>query len=182
MIDIAPPVSIIDPILQHKTHHPCWLMLSVTLTPSLRCQRHQRPPSRRPLMRSHLPPISIINALRRSLLFAGPPRSSSVRFVDDHTLRPRPLSVRIHGTTFLYFSAELMPQIGTQYKIYGNKYNNQPTINQINTTINHGRRTTRAQTNVGAVMGMDGNGEESKITIEEIEMKYGNKYNNQPQR
>ena len=49
-------------------------------------------------------------------------------------------------------------------------------------TINHGRRTTRARTNAGAVMGMDRNGEESKITIEEIGMKYGNKYNNQPQK
>jgi len=29
---------------------------------------------------------------------------------------------------------------------------------------------------------MDGNGEESKITIEEIKMKYGNEYNNQPQK
>ena len=30
--------------------------------------------------------------------------------------------------------------------------------------------------------GADEEGEESKITIEEIEMKYGDKYNNQPQK
>ena len=42
----------------------------------------------------------------------------------------------------------------------------------------------RARSNAGAVMrtGTEGDGEESKITIEEIEMKYGNKYNNQPQK
>ena len=45
---------------------------------------------------------------------------------------------------------------------------------------------TRAQTNAGAVMGMDGNREESKITIEKINteinttINHRNKYNNQP--
>ena len=49
-----------------------------------------------------------------------------------------------------------------------------------------GRRTTRAQTNTGAVMGMDGNREERKITTEEINteinttINHMNKYNNQP--
>ena len=41
---------------------------------------------------------------------------------------------------------------------------------------------TRAQTNAGVVMGMDGVGEESKIIVDEREMKYENKYNNEPQK
>ena len=117
MIDIAPPISIIDTIHQHKTHSPCRRMLSVTLTPSLRCQRHQWPPSQRTLMYSYLPPISIINAICWSSLFISPLCPLSVPCVDAHTLRFCPLSMRICGTTFLSFIAELLPKIGTQSKI-----------------------------------------------------------------
>ena len=74
---------------------------------------------------SHLPPISIGNALRRSSLFVGPPHSSSVRFVYDHTLRPRPSSVRIRGTAFLSFIANCCPKLEHSLK-----------NTEINTTIN----------------------------------------------
>ena len=73
-------------------------------------------------------------------------------------------SVRIGDTAFLSFIVELLPKIGTQSKMESKcKYKT-----TINTTINHGRRTTRAHTNDGAVMGtgMDGDREECKISID----------------
>ena len=44
--------------------------------------------------------------------------------------------------------------------------------------------TTRAQMNAGVMIGTDGDGDgmESKIKIEEMEIEYGNKYNNHPQK
>ena len=67
----------------------------------------------------------------------------------------------IRGTAFLSSIAELLPKIGTQSEIE-RKYKGNT---KINTTMNHGRRTTRARPNAGVVIGGWGGGE-SKITIE----------------
>ena len=70
-------------------------------------------------------------------------------------LRPRRLSVRIGGTTFLSYIVELLPKIGTQSEME-RKYKGKM---KINTTINHRTTTTRTRTNAGAVMGTGTNGE-----------------------
>ena len=94
-----------------------------------------------------------------------PSSLSSVRFVDIRALRS--LSVRIDGTAFISFSVELLPKIGTQSEM------ERKWKTPINTTINHGRMTTRARMNAGAVMGMgtDRDGEENKITMNHLQQE-----------
>jgi len=170
MTDIAPLMSIIDPHLPAKdslsvrlhadsdTFYPLSETPAAALTPStyafsvlifLRHLAHSLQPS--------------------SKLFVSPPHSPSfLRFVDVHALRPS--SVCISDTAFLYFIVELLPKIGTQSEMERKR----KWKTEINTTINHGRRATRAQTNAVSVMGTgtDGDEEENKITMNHLQQEW----------
>ena len=115
MMDIAPPVSIIDP------HPPAQDSSSVRLHGSDSDTFYPLLETPTAALTTSMDAFSILVFLRRlvhflwpsSKLFVGPPRSPpSVRFVNVRALRPS--SVRIGGTAFLSFVVELLTKIGTQ--------------------------------------------------------------------
>ena len=142
MIDIAPPMSIIDP------HLPAQESSSVRVhadsDSDTFCPLSETPAA---ALTTSMDAFSVLIFLCRLLhslqllskLCVSPPcSSSSVRFINVRALHP--LSVRIGGTIFLYFLVKLLPKIGTQPEME-RKWKCKT---EINTTINHGMRTTRA--------------------------------------